>query len=227
MSFVVPGKNPSGSPKQDASNSYPVQLAWGTAVQLRKNPAVAAGTMIPSGSRVVSHESPEYRFLSLQLQGPDEGAVVPLGRVKVSVGVSGAAFERLVQVGVVGVSLGIPASRVYVDMVEFNNTDKCSVVAKVSHGIVVPTGFVETYTIPVGSSLVVPVPPFAQAVQIQNWIAAATVGAELINPWLSTTIAGIASGFLPAVQNTRGLNLTETGGVANAEVTLSWQLGGS
>lgn len=226
MSFVVPGQNPSGSPKQDASNSYPVQLAWGTAVQLRKNPAVAAGTVVSSGSRVVSHESPEYRFLSLQLQGPDEASVVPLGRVKVSVGVSGAAFERIVQVGVVGVSLGIPASRVYVDMVEYNNTDKCSIVAKVSHGIVVPTGFVETYTIPALASLLVPIPPFAQAVQIQQWIAGASIDAELVTPWLTTTIAGIASGFLPVVQNTRGLELSETLGVA-AQVTLSWQLGGS
>lgn len=229
MSQYARDPNQDGSPTlQDASMA--ARVLYGTSVQLQRDLSQPIGAIVPARARVLSHESPEYRTLSLILQGDDvAGAppIVPLAQVQIDVGVAGTSFSRVVQVGPTGVQVALPAGRLYVQGIAFNNTQNTSLVAKTSHGLGIPTGLVEWFTIDPGSQIFVPVQPFSSNWQLQQFVAGVTIDYEIIDPWYAGSIVGpgTAGGMWP--QQSRGISITHAAGANPAQLLVQWQLGGA
>ena len=200
---------------------------WGTRVQFQRTPD-PPGTFVNGKVRVVNHESPEYRALALQVLGDDlnpapAGPNVPIAEVLVSVGVGGETFDRIIQVGPVGLALAIPAGRVYCDVQRHNNAVNGAIKGRISQGLAIPGGVVEYYQVPANGTIVVPAQPFSVNVSVQQFIAGASVTGDIITPWYTFTIAG--AGFFGGQwpQQSRSIEFTETNGVA-AELLINWQV---
>ena len=226
MSRFLPQPDPSRSPQ--LGGDAPAWCLWGTSIEVSQDLSQAPGALVRANGRVVNHQSPEYRVLVVQLVGADFPAapdpIVPLASVKITTGVSGATFERVVQVGPVGVAVSLPAGRIYADLVSYNNLPGCRLQARLSHGLAIPGGWLETYFVPAGGQIFIPAQPFAQAVAIQQ-VTTGTVAYEVV-PWLTATVVGNGNFGTSIPQITRGIEATETGGLVGANLLVQWQTGG-
>lgn len=224
-----PARNQSLSPQIGGNEK--AWCLWGTSVDVARNVALPIGTFVDSTARVITHESPEYRSLALQVTGEDyqpnpNDVVTPIAFVNVRVGVGGESFERLVQVGPPGIVLAVPAGVVYADVVRFNNTNRTKIHGRISNGLRSVGSLCEWYTVPAGSAVLVPFQPFASSFKATNFTGA-TIAGEVVTSWYTFNLAGPASFQGPFPQVSRGIELAETGGVTDAQVLIEWQIEGA
>lgn len=226
--FMPQTPAPGQSLSPQIGGSVKAWCLWGTSLDVQHNASQPVGTIVTTNARVLTHESPEFRSLALQLTGdvfgPDDST--PRAWVDVRVGVGGEVFSRTVEVGPPGVVLAVPAGVVYAEVVRYNNTLNTKIHGRISSGVRSVGALTEWYSVPAGSQVFVPFQPFASSFRAQNFTAAVIAG-EVVTPWYTFALAGPASFQGPFPQGSLGINLAETGGVADAEVVIEWQIEGA